>query len=423
VALKLKHPNIVRTFQVGEAQQPGSSEKLYYLVMEYLEGETLDEVLQRRRQFPPGEAVRLIYQSLQGLQHLFEKGLVHRDLKPANLMLVQPSGSSSSDTLQATVKILDMGLARALSDEVLPDPERMEQPHLTSEGIVLGTPDYMAPEQARDARSADIRADIYSLGCVLYHLLDGRPPFPDTNIISQMIRHATEQPRPLKEANPAVPDALQQVINWMMAKDPAQRCPTPERALQALQGFLAAGAAPAPGPEADPKMKPYLTWLEIDTAEFERRAAAGAAPRRDQPPPTVPVAVPKPPAVTVPTANPLPVAKPMPERPRAKAARRKGKKGRKSAPGIDLPTSKKQAPPAAESPAPVPIDVELVPLSALDGPPQKVFSFPLTRRDFAMFVIGVSTVILGGGLGILAAWFAGAFGESSKSDGEKTDED
>ena len=99
---------------------------------------------------------------------------------------------------------------------------------LTGEGVLLGTPDYMAPEQARDPRAADVRADIYSLGCVLYHLLAGQPPFPDTNIISQMIRHATEVPKPLKTFNAAVPDGLQQIINWMMAKDPNGRYPTPD---------------------------------------------------------------------------------------------------------------------------------------------------------------------------------------------------
>src|SRR5207253_4580653 len=112
---------------------------------------------------------------------------------------------------------------------------------LPSEGVLLGPPDYMAPEQARDPRAADIRSDIYSTGCVLYHALAGQPPFPDTNIISQMIRHATEPAKPLKDFNPAVPDGLQQIVNWMMAKDPAGRYLTPERAAQALQVFLAAG--------------------------------------------------------------------------------------------------------------------------------------------------------------------------------------
>src|SRR5207253_9895011 len=119
---------------------------------------------------------------------------------------------------------------------------------LPSEGVLLGPPDYMAPEQARDPRAADIRSDIYSTGCVLYHLLAGQPPFPDTNIISQMIRHATETARPLKELNAAVPDGLQQILNWMLAKAPDRRYPTPERAAKALQVFLASGSTPPATP-------------------------------------------------------------------------------------------------------------------------------------------------------------------------------
>src|SRR5262249_4486874 len=153
------------------------------------------------------------------------------------------------DTSRATLKILDIGLGRQLFDE---GAAAQGEDGLAGEGVLLGTPDYMAPEQARNARTADVRADIYSLGCVLYHLLAGQPPFPDTNIITQMIRHATETPRPLKDFNPAVPDGLQQIVNWMMAKDPAGRYPTPERAAQALQVFLAAGQPPLVAPESDP---------------------------------------------------------------------------------------------------------------------------------------------------------------------------
>ncbi len=389
VALKLKHPNIVRTFQVGEAEQP--PDRLHYLVMEYLEGETLDEILQRRRQFLPGEAVRIIYQALLGLQHLHEKGLVHRDIKPANLMLAYPPGTPpQNDTLRATVKILDMGLARTLSDEVLPDPDRAERLHLTSEGIVLGTPDYMAPEQARDARAADIRADIYSLGCVLYHLLDGKPPFPDTNIISQMIRHATETPRPLKEVNPAVPDGLQQIINWMLAKDPAQRYPTPERAAQALQMFLAAGAESL-SPESDPRMKKYLTLIEIDTADADRQKAATMKPG-------------KPPSGTVPAARPAETKSP--DRPRGKLAAQRKKerrKARKSAAllGLPEPPRKSKKGPRPDAP-PAGIDVELVAVPAVPAPAlagDRGLGLPLTRRDMLMFGFGVGTAVLGGLIG------------------------
>jgi serine/threonine protein kinase len=112
----------------------------------------------------------------------------------------------------------------------------------------------------------DIRSDIYSLGCVLYHTLTGQPPFPESNVVTQMIRHATEPPKPLKELNPAIPDGLQQIVNWMLAKDPAQRYPTPGRAAQALQVFLVAGNE-APAIEQDPKMRSYLTWVEAEGSD------------------------------------------------------------------------------------------------------------------------------------------------------------
>src|SRR5262249_46292741 len=149
LALKLRHPNTVRAFQVGLA------DGLNYLVMEYLEGETLDEVLARRGKFLPGEAVRLVYQALHRLEHIHARGVVHRGLKPANLMLV-PAAGADGNTLRSTVKILDIGLGRALFDD-----GGAEEPGLTTEGVLLGTPDYMAPEQARDPRAVDIRSDIY----------------------------------------------------------------------------------------------------------------------------------------------------------------------------------------------------------------------------------------------------------------------
>jgi serine/threonine protein kinase len=409
LAVKLKHPNVVRTFQTGEGEQPGVPDRLHYLVMEYIEGETLEDVLARRKQFLPGEAVRLVYQALLGLQHLHEQGLVHRDLKPSNLMLAHPADAprNPDSTLGATVKILDMGLARTLSDEGT--AERPSDPQLTSEGIVLGTPDYMAPEQARDARTADIRSDIYSLGCVLYHLLAGTTPFPDTNIISQMIRHATEAPRPLKESNPAVPDGLQQIINWMLAKDPAQRYPTPARAYQALQVFLAAGS-PAVAPESDPKMKRYLTWLEVEGKAKEK--SAGPRP----PVGIVPVATPAKPSGQVPAVKPAaPVAKVAPSgksgehsgKSRKMHGKKKSRKGKRSTSSLHLPVAQVKSKPAAAE-----VDVELVPLSEQTPPApaeQPLFSLPLSRRDFFMFGVGVGTVAIGTGLGLLGAWLAGAF--------------
>jgi eukaryotic-like serine/threonine-protein kinase len=230
LAERLDHPNVVRTRDVGAV------DGFNFLVMEYLEGETLDLVLQRRGSLGVHEANDLLEQALRGLQHVHEKGMVHRDIKPANMMLVYTAGyQNAGDTTGATLKLVDFGLSRAI-DEV-PPPESAQDVNLTVAGALLGTPDYVAPEQARDARSADIRADIYSLGCVGYHLLSGHPPFPDKNAIRQMVRHATEPPVPLDLVRPETPAYLRGVIERMLAKNPADRFATPGEALNAMESL------------------------------------------------------------------------------------------------------------------------------------------------------------------------------------------
>jgi hypothetical protein len=343
----------------------------------------------------------LIYQALLGLQHIHEQNLVHRDLKPSNLMLVPgPAGppGGADATLTSTVKILDMGLGRTLFDESAPE----QATGLTAEGIVLGTPDYMAPEQARDARTVDIRADIYSLGGVLYHCLAGQPPFPDTSFINQVIRHATEAPRPLKELNPAVPDGLQQILNWMLAKDPAQRYPTPDRAAQALRVFLAAGTEPK-APEADAKMRSYLTWLEVENSKAE--------PNR--PPAAVPAAAAKPPSGTVPAAAGVkPAAQPVAKQRKGANGKRRGKKHkhhRSAAAAVPtaLPIGTPARPAAPTAQVVAEFDVELVPIS--DVPPSvkqvvaRKAGWHLTRRDFLMFGAGVAGTLTAIGLSWLLA--------------------
>jgi serine/threonine protein kinase len=355
LARKLRHPNIVRSFQVGRAGE------LHYLVMEYLNGETLEDLMARRSRFGAPEAVRLIYQALQGLQHIHEQGLVHRDLKPANLMLVPPP---KDDTWACTVKILDIGLGRGLVDGEA-------DPGLTGEGVLLGTPDYMAPEQARDPRAIDIRADIYSLGCVLYHLLAGQPPFPDTNIISQMIKHATETARPLREFNPSIPEGLQQIINWMMAKEPAGRYATPGRAAQTLETYLVAGEAPLSSPDLDPEMQPYLRQVEQeDSQPSEIPLPVGNKPSTH----TMPVAAVPP---NKPSSGSVPVAAPTPHR--AKHRPKKRGKKKRPAPPVVPPVSD-------EAPS---YNVELVPYQ----PPRPAPPGTLTRRDLVMFFVGVSSVV------------------------------
>jgi serine/threonine protein kinase len=235
---QLDHPNVVRAYEVGEANG------VHYIGMEFLEGETLDEVLTRRKRLPWAEAVRLVHQALGGLQHLHEKRMIHRDVKPANMMLT-PAATKPDTTWDATLKVLDIGLGRELFAE--DTPEGQIETQLTVEGAVVGTPDYLAPEQAKDARSADIRADIYSLGCVLYHCLAGGPPFPAANIMTQMVMHATEKPPPIASTVADAPPGLQAVLDGMMAKSPADRYQTPAQAAAALAPLLRpGGSAPAP---------------------------------------------------------------------------------------------------------------------------------------------------------------------------------
>ena len=180
--------------------------------------------------------------------------MVHRDLKPANLMVSPPQ---QDDTLISAVKILDIGIGRELFDE---DSAEGQKTPLTVEGAVLGTPDYLAPEQARDARTADVRADIYSLGCVLFHLVAGRPPFPAASLMGQMVRHATEAPPPLTTGGPP---GLQAVFERMVAKDPGDRPQTPTEAADALAAFLPASGGTAVAPRC---CRSTSEWLEKESS-------------------------------------------------------------------------------------------------------------------------------------------------------------
>jgi hypothetical protein len=215
-AARLAHPNVVA---VHDAEQAGN---VHFLVLEYVDGETLDRVVERRGPLPVAEACDYLRQAALGLQHAHEQGMVHRDLKPANL-IVTPAGR---------VKVLDFGLAQmARAGEAAAG--------LTPEGAVVGTPGYLAPEQARDARAADIRADLYSLGCTLYHLLAGRPPFPADSLLQQLLDHQDRTPRPLAEVRPEVPPELARIVARLLAKEPARRFASPAELATALEPFAA----------------------------------------------------------------------------------------------------------------------------------------------------------------------------------------
>jgi serine/threonine protein kinase len=243
---KLSHPNIVQAFDCGEDRGR------HFLVMEFVEGKSLSHLLADRGRIAPTIAADYIHQAALGLEHAHERGLIHRDIKPGNLLLsIAPSGSSSGSSRAmpsyGQIKILDLGLARFLQDQIA-------QPQVTREGIGMGTPDYMAPEQFRDAHVADTRADIYSLGCTLFHLLTGRVPFPSSSLSQKFQAHAEQEPPPLEELCPEAPAGLVLVVQRMMAKLPAERFQTAGEVADALAPYVA-GSSPSVG-----RLKATLSW-------------------------------------------------------------------------------------------------------------------------------------------------------------------
>jgi serine/threonine protein kinase len=222
-AARLSHPNVVHAYaslQVG-----------HYLVfaMEYVDGEDLAKTVRAGGPLPVAHAAYYVHQAARGLQHAFEKGMVHRDIKPSNLMLAK-------SRKKHTVKVLDFGLAKA-------NMEGEARSDLTGMGKMLGTPDFVAPEQTRDAANADIRADLYSLGCTLYFLLAGKPPFVGRGMYEVLEAHQFHTARPLNLVRPEVPADLAAVVAKMMAKDPARRYQTPAEVIAALAPFIRPGAS------------------------------------------------------------------------------------------------------------------------------------------------------------------------------------
>lgn len=215
---QLDHPNIVSAYDAGEA------DNVHYLVMQYVDGQDLMSLLNERQYLEPHVAVDSIIQAGRGLQFAHQHGVIHRDVKPSNL-LVDRAG---------TVKILDMGLARFDQPH---DGDREQVSELTQQGSVMGTADYISPEQSLDARKADHRSDIYSLGCTLYHLLTGRPVFSGSTIQEKIFRHHRD-PIPLASqfAN-GLPSELDRVLSKMLAKNPENRFQTMDDVLRALESL------------------------------------------------------------------------------------------------------------------------------------------------------------------------------------------
>jgi serine/threonine protein kinase len=224
-AAKLDHENIARVFFCGEDQN------LHFIAFEFVEGDNLRALLDRRGRLPVPEAVRYMLQIATGLEHAASRGVVHRDIKPSNI-IITPTGRA---------KLVDMGLARSL------------EPHsdiaLTQSGVTLGTFDYISPEQALEPREADARSDIYSLGCTFYHVLTGQSPVPEGTAAKKLVHHRDVAPLDPRQLNPEIPDEVAGILARMMAKDPKDRYQRPVHLVQHLMQVAQHVGAAAEVPE------------------------------------------------------------------------------------------------------------------------------------------------------------------------------
>ncbi len=228
----LDHPNIVHAYDIDQ------DEELHFLVMEFVDGASLQEIVKRSGRLNPLRAAHYMYQAALGLDHAQTKGIVHRDVKPGNLLVDR----------QGVLKILDMGLARFFNDEEDDLTKKFEE-------NVLGTADYLAPEQAIDSHEADTRADIYSLGATFYFTLTGRTPFGEGTVAQILILHQTRKPEPISSLRSDVPPGFVAILEKMMAKQPEDRYQTPHELSEVLVPWVQKPIGP-PTLEEMPRLSP-----------------------------------------------------------------------------------------------------------------------------------------------------------------------
>ena len=210
-AARLNHEHIAQVYFSGEESG------IPFIVFEYVEGTNIRTLVEENGLFSVPQAITYLIQIAHALAHAAEHGVIHRDVKPSNVLI----------TASGRAKLIDMGLARLL------DPSESKD-DLTASGVTLGTFDYISPEQARDPRAADIRSDIYSLGCTLFFMLTGQPPFPEGTVLQKLLQHQGDVPPDVRTFQPHIPSEVALLIQKMMAKDPRQRFQTPSHLIESL---------------------------------------------------------------------------------------------------------------------------------------------------------------------------------------------
>lgn len=257
-AAKLRHENIVTLYEFGETNHT------HFLAMEFVDGCNLHEYIHGKGKLDPEEARLLTIQAARALACAHEQNIVHRDIKPSNFLLTTNDG-------RPVLKLTDFGLARTMADT---------EGNVTRSGTTVGTVDYISPEQARYSRSADIRSDIYSLGCTLYHMLAGRAPFIDGDVTERLLKHVEAEPPEITKFNPKVPPELVFILKKMLAKKPEHRYQTPNELLHDLIN---------PPKMASPAARAALELLAEASGE-KARAPRHPAPQRPGKQPQKPAA-------------------------------------------------------------------------------------------------------------------------------------
>lgn len=244
VSLQVDSPFVVKTYQIGRVGT------IPFITLESLRGGTLDQRLTREGRIPHVEACQLIQQAALGLAYVHSQDIIHRDICPANLWI--------SD--QGVVKIMEFGAARdALSFvDSLGDDGEDDLTINQSDNSVLGDYAYMSAQQAEDPHAANVASDLYSLGCTFYHCLTGQVPFPDKNPVRQMLRHANEQPRPLTDFDPEIPQVVQDAASYLLAKRPEDRYGSADEVASALAAIIPLAALPTAATIAPD----FLEWVQ-----------------------------------------------------------------------------------------------------------------------------------------------------------------
>jgi serine/threonine protein kinase len=255
-AARLRHDNIVAVFDVGEFDSS------HFIALEYIDGTDLQEYINRKGRLDPEEARQIMIQAARALNHAHEQGIVHRDIKPSNFLLTQTNN-------RLVVKLTDFGLAIR--------QEYDAEFRITRDKSTVGTVDYMSPEQARDSRSADIRSDIYSLGCTFYHMLAGQAPFARGTLPERIVKHMQAAPPDVRLLNAGVPESLAAIIDRMLAKKPADRYQTPAELLHDLE-HLDAVVVPI-------KRAPVVGKLERVAERGQKSGSIAVVPPKAKPTP------------------------------------------------------------------------------------------------------------------------------------------